>query len=70
MKYTIKFDDCSNLWIMNDKASRTVSEHLYYIAKQHGIGTLVYSESQLLFILRECGLEIELLEEDGSQVTW
>lgn len=70
MKYTIKFDDCSNLWIMNGNAYRFVGEHLYDIAKENNLTTTANSESHHLQILRGSGLEIELLEEDGSKVIW
>jgi hypothetical protein len=70
MIYTIKFDDCSNLWIMNGNAYRFVGEHLYDIAKENNLTTTANSESHHLQILRGSGLEIELLEEDGSKVIW
>lgn len=70
MKYTIKFDDCSNLWIMNGNEYRFVAEHLYDIAKENNLTTTANSESHHLQILRASDLEIELLEEDGSKVTW
>lgn len=70
MKYTIKFDDCFNLWIMNDKAYRFVGEHLYDIAKENNLTTTANSESHHLHILRANGLEIDLIEKDGSKVTW
>lgn len=70
MKYVIKYDDCSDLWVMPGKAYRTVGECLDDIARENEIGALVYSESQFLLVLQACGLEIEILEADGSKVSW
>ena len=70
MNYTIKFDDCSNLWIMNGNTQRYVGDHLYDIAKANNLTTTANSESHHLSILRAHGLEIDILEEDGSKVVW
>lgn len=70
MKYVIKYDDCSDLWIMDGMVERFVGEHLYKIAKENNITTAAISESHQLSILRLEGVEVELLEEDGSEVQW
>lgn len=70
MKYTIQWDDFSDLWMMNGYAERFVGGHLYTIAKENNLTTVANSESHHLQILRAHGIEIELLEEDGSRVVW
>ena len=70
MKYTIQYDENSNLWMMNGWAERYIGEHLYAIAKENNLTTAANSESHHLAILRANGLDIEILEEDGSKVIW
>ena len=70
MNYTIKFDDLSNLWIMDGQAERFVGEHLYKIAKDNGITTTANSESHHLAIIKGHGIEVDLLESDGSKACW
>lgn len=68
--YKIVFDDCSDLWIMNGLAERYIGNHLYTIAVENNVTTIANSESHLLAILSSHGIDIEILEQDGSKVVW
>lgn len=70
MKYTIKYDDCSELYIMNGEAERFIGGHLYKIAKDNNVEFIPHSESHLLAIIQGAGIEVELLESDGSTMCY
>lgn len=70
MKYTIKYDDCSDLYMMNGVPARFIGEHLREIAEVNEVEFIPHSESHLLAIIQEAGIEVELLESDGSPMTY
>lgn len=70
MKYTIQYDEDSDKYVMNGKSYRYVGEHLYDIAVQNTVTTTANSESHHMTILEAHGIEIELLDSDGSKLDW
>lgn len=70
MKYTIKYDDCSDLYMMNGVPARFIGEHLREIAEVNEIEFIPHSESHLLAIIQGSGIEVELLESDDSPMTY
>lgn len=70
MKYTIKYDDCSDLYMMGGVPARFIGEHLRDIAIENNIKFIADSESHYLAILEASGLKIELLDSDGSKLDW
>lgn len=70
MKYVITYNDDTNKFMMNGVAGEYVGDHLYTIAKENNITTTANSESHHLAIIRSHGIEVELLEEDGSRMVW
>jgi DNA-binding transcriptional ArsR family regulator len=70
MKYIIQFNEVPQLWVMKGVACIFICDHLISIAKENNLTTSASSESHHLQILRDHGIEIEILEEDGSKVIW
>lgn len=71
MGYKITFIDKTGEWEMNGVVEKYVGNHLYEIAKEHGVQHLpANSESHHLTILRSLGIDIQLVEEDGSPCHW
>lgn len=70
MSYTITFDNKTDTFIMNGMREDTVGDLLHWISLNERIQHQASSESHLLAILRDKGVEIDLLEEDGSRMVW
>lgn len=71
MKYTITYDNTSQTFCLCDYQEVFLGEHLRWIAALHGVSIQeVISESHLLQILGENGIDVELLEEDGSPLDY
>lgn len=61
-KFVIKFDEVSDLFIMNGWAERTVGAHLENLAKVFGVLDVfrATSESHALVILQSSGVSVEI----------
>lgn len=70
MKYTIVWLDGEEVFEMGGKRVAFVGEHLETIAADNNIFHRASSELHLLCIIREYGIEVDILEEDGSEVVW
>jgi hypothetical protein len=71
MSYKITFIKESGKWEMNGIVEKCVGNHLYEIAKEHGVQNLpANSETHHLHILRSLGIDIQLVEEDGRAFSW
>jgi len=71
MTYTIQYDGSTDTYKMNDWTENWIGCHLMQIAKENDIDPNSFiSESHGLYILRGQGIDIELLEEDGSPLFW
>lgn len=74
MSYVIQYesekDGFCDGYVMNGWSAPLIGDHLKDIARQNNIVDNAISESHLLFILRNNGIEIELLDEDGSELIW
>ncbi len=74
MTYTIQYESAKNGYcdgfVMDGWSAPLIGDHLKTIAQKHDIVDNAISESHLLFILRNSGVDIELLDEDGSELSW
>jgi hypothetical protein len=71
MSYVIQYIDKEDgIYEMDGVGMYWLGDHLNSIAEQEGITYEAFSESHLLAILRDKGVEIKLLDEDGSELTW
>ena len=62
-KFVIKFDEVSDLFVMNGWAERTVGAHLENLAKVFGVLDVfskATSESHALAILQSSGVSVEI----------
>lgn len=55
---------------MNGVAERFIGGHLHTIAKDNNVEFIPHSESHLLAIIQGAGIEVELLQSDGSPMTY
>lgn len=78
MKYTIVYKEAENKYEMNGVLADFIGDHFRVIAEEHSVKDLCsyeaysmwYSESYMLACLYDKGLQIDLLEEDGSRMAW
>jgi len=72
MSYTITYKEETEMFYMNDKPEPLIGYHLEAIGKELKIQDMdnALSESQMLSILYSHGVEVNLLEEDGSRMEW
>lgn len=70
MKYTITWMDEEDAFKMGEVFEEFIGEHLDAIAEKHNIKHRAGSESELLSIIRSRGIQVDLLEEDGSEMIW
>lgn len=73
MTYVITFNEKENKFEMDGHLETDIGDHLKSICKyegHRGLETYAISESHLLYLLRDEGVDIELLEEDGTEMTW
>lgn len=68
--YKIVYIDATDMYEMNGKQYEYIGEHLYDIAEENNLTHAANSESHHLAILRAAGLDIQLLEEDGSKLRY
>jgi hypothetical protein len=71
--YTITFNNKSEKFVMNGYEEIFIGEHFLNIAVLEGMQAEVrtaISEGHALSILRNNGIEIDLIEEDGSLMSW
>ncbi len=67
--YTIKWDEISDLWFLNEIPKRFVGDHLIEILKNNQISTHdVWSESHALSILKENNIVVNLEDFNGNLV--
>lgn len=72
MSYTITYKDSDEMFYMNGEAKELIGYHLENIGKELKIRDMddALSESHMLSILHSHGVEVNLLEEDGSRMVW
>lgn len=72
MSYTITYKDSDSMYHMNGQAKELIGYHLETIGKELKIQDMddALSESHMLSILYSHGVEVNLLEEDGSRMDW
>lgn len=72
MKYKIQYDANTDTYKCDGWTENFVGCHLVRMASFHRIKEAenAISESHMLFILRENGIDIDLLDEDGSELIW
>ena len=68
--YTIKYDNCSDLYFMNGVPARFIGHHLNTIATENEISSFALSEGHLLSIIQNEGIEVNLLDSDGSKLQY
>lgn len=65
--YTIKWDEISNLWFLNEVPKRFVGDHLFEIMNTNGIkGHDYMSESYMMHILASNNIRINLEDFKGN----
>lgn len=69
-KYVVQYNEQDGFYYMDKVMEPFVGVHLYNIATENNIKELACSESKLLAILQSHGIDIELLDSDGSPLTW
>lgn len=72
MSYTITYKDSDAMYHMNGEAKDLIGYHLETIGKELKIQDMddALSESHMLSVLYSNGVEVNLLEEDGSRMEW
>ena len=71
MNYTIQYDPSTDTFKMNGWTENFIGCHLMQIFKENDLDpNSMISESHGLHILRGNGIEVELLEEDGSPLDY
>ena len=71
MKYIIQHDPSTDTFKMDGWTENFIGCHLIQIFKENGIDpNTMISESHGLHILNSNGIEVELLEEDGSPLDY
>lgn len=72
MSYTITYKDSDAMFHMNGDAKELIGYHLENIGKELKIQDMddAISEGHMLSILYSHGVEVNLLEEDGSRMEW
>lgn len=71
MNYTIQHDPSTDTFKMNGWTENFIGSHLIQIFKENDLDpNSMFSESHGLHILRGNGIEVELLEEDGSPLDY
>lgn len=73
-KYTITYVESEDKYSMNGILMDFIGEHFYTIANENNIkfGQQPHfrSESYMLAVIQNEGIEVDLLEEDGSRMIW
>lgn len=66
IKFTIRYDDMQNLFVMNGYAERWVGGHLERLAKVFGVtdALTASSESHQLAILQHFGVDVEIEDNE------
>lgn len=73
MTYVITFNEKESKFEMDGHLETYIGDHLKSICKYEGhsgLETYAISESHLICLLRDEGVDIELLEEDGTEMIW
>jgi hypothetical protein len=72
MSYTITYNESEQMFEMDGKLAELIGYHLETIGKQLKIKDMddAISEGHMLSILYSHGVEVNLLEEDGSRMEW
>lgn len=70
MQYTIKYDDSNDTYLMDGTPAEWIGGHLVSIANLHAVVANAVSETQLIAILAEHGIEVQLLDSDGSKLDY
>lgn len=72
MEFTITYKDDDQMFYMNDKPKMFVGEHLEDIGRELKIKELddCLSEGHMLAVLQDKGVQINIVEEDGSRMDW
>lgn len=72
MSYTITYNESEQMFEMNGKLPELIGYHLETIGKELKIQDMddAISEGQMLRLLYSHGVEVNLLEEDGSRMEW
>lgn len=70
MQYTIKYDECSDLYFMDGVPARLIGDHLIIIAKENNISHWAVSETHLLSIIQDEGIDVQLLDSDDSKLDY
>jgi hypothetical protein len=65
--YTIKWDEISDLWFLNEVPKRFLGEHLFEIMNSNKIHGQPYtSESHMMYILASNNIRINLEDFSGN----
>lgn len=70
MGYTIQYNGHTDTYFMDDQSENFIGCHLMEIARLEKIKESGISESHMLAILGSHGIEVNLLDEDGSRMEW
>lgn len=72
MSYTITYKEDTQQFEMNGQLFDFIGNHLEVIGKKENISAVdeAISEGHMLAILHYNGIEVNLLEEDGSRMEW
>lgn len=72
MSYTITYNEESTKFEMDGILENFIGTHLEVIGKKEKISEVdeALSEGHMLSILQSTGVEVNLLEEDGSRMEW
>ena len=66
MQYVIQYNGETDTFLMDGYSENFIGSHLLQIMKDHKILDDACSETHALHILRGNGIEVEILDEDGS----
>lgn len=72
MSYTITYNEEATKFEMNGILENFLGTHLEVIGKKEKVSEVdtAISEGHMLSILQSHGVEVNLLEEDGSRMEW